>query len=124
MSEPRIAVRDLYKVFPTRRGPFVAIDHVSHRHSRRRILHDRRTERLRQDDVAAHPGRPRDARRAATVAIARRDMARPGNSMVFQGDSLFPWMTVCDNAAYGLRMRRRPEAEIARSSATTSTARG
>jgi NitT/TauT family transport system ATP-binding protein len=28
--------------------------------------------------------------------------------MVFQGDSIFPWMTVWDNAAYGLRMRGVP----------------
>lgn len=33
---------------------------------------------------------------------------RPENSMVFQGDSLFPWMTVWDNAAYGLKMRNAP----------------
>jgi NitT/TauT family transport system ATP-binding protein len=33
---------------------------------------------------------------------------RPVNSMVFQGDSIFPWMTVWDNAAYGLRMRHAP----------------
>jgi NitT/TauT family transport system ATP-binding protein len=38
--------------------------------------------------------------------------SRPVNSMVFQGDSLFPWMTVWDNAAYGLRMRHAPRAEI------------
>jgi len=31
---------------------------------------------------------------------------RPDNSMVFQGESIFPWMTVWQNAAYGLRMRR------------------
>src|SRR5437868_5968378 len=37
---------------------------------------------------------------------------RPSNSMVFQGDSLFPWMTVFENAAYGLRMRHRPAGEI------------
>lgn len=37
---------------------------------------------------------------------------RPENSMVFQGDSLFPWMTVWDNAAYGLKMRRVPAAQI------------
>jgi NitT/TauT family transport system ATP-binding protein len=30
---------------------------------------------------------------------------RPLNSIVFQGDSIFPWMTVYENAAYGLRMR-------------------
>ena len=32
--------------------------------------------------------------------------------MIFQGDSIFPWMTVYDNAAYGLRMRNVPAAEI------------
>jgi NitT/TauT family transport system ATP-binding protein len=32
--------------------------------------------------------------------------------MVFQGDSIFPWMTVWDNAAYGLKMRGVPAAEI------------
>ena len=38
---------------------------------------------------------------------------RPQNAMVFQGDSLFPWMTVWDNAAYGLKMRHVASAEIA-----------
>ena len=38
---------------------------------------------------------------------------RPANSMVFQGDSLFPWMTVFENAAYGLSMRKKPRGEIA-----------
>jgi NitT/TauT family transport system ATP-binding protein len=32
--------------------------------------------------------------------------------MVFQGDSIFPWMTVWNNAAYGLRMRGAPKAQI------------
>ena len=36
---------------------------------------------------------------------------RPANSMVFQGESIFPWMTVQDNAAYGLRMRSVPDRE-------------
>jgi NitT/TauT family transport system ATP-binding protein len=37
---------------------------------------------------------------------AARD--RPENSMVFQGDSILPWMPVWQNAAYGLRMRKVP----------------
>jgi NitT/TauT family transport system ATP-binding protein len=37
---------------------------------------------------------------------------RPANSMVFQGESIFPWMTVWNNAAYGLRMRNAPAAII------------
>jgi NitT/TauT family transport system ATP-binding protein len=37
---------------------------------------------------------------------------RPVNSMVFQGDSIFPWMTVWENAAFGLHMRNVPKAQI------------
>lgn len=37
---------------------------------------------------------------------------RPLNSIVFQGDSIFPWMTVYENAAYGLRMRNVDKGKI------------
>ncbi|MEP6656769.1 MAG: ABC transporter ATP-binding protein [Betaproteobacteria bacterium] len=47
-----------------------------------------------------------------TVEIGAPAAGQPGNSMIFQGDSLFPWMSVWDNAAYGLAMRKRPKAEI------------
>jgi len=40
------------------------------------------------------------------VSIADPKPGRPQYSMIFQGDSIFPWMTVWDNAAYGLRMRK------------------
>jgi NitT/TauT family transport system ATP-binding protein len=46
------------------------------------------------------------------VVLAEVDPGRPSNSIVFQGDSIFPWMNVFDNAAYGLRMRRRPERNV------------
>lgn len=39
------------------------------------------------------------------------DPTRPFNSMVFQGDSTFPWMTVHDNVEYGLRVRGVPVAQ-------------
>ena len=45
--------------------------------------------------------------------------------MVFQGESIFPWMTVRENASYGLRMRGAPRRRTStRSSGTTSTAPG
>jgi NitT/TauT family transport system ATP-binding protein len=44
--------------------------------------------------------------------IAHPAPGRPQYSMIFQGDSIFPWMTVWDNAAYGLRMRKAPQEEI------------
>jgi NitT/TauT family transport system ATP-binding protein len=39
------------------------------------------------------------------VCIAANGDGRPLNSMVFQEQSIFPWMTVRNNVAYGLRLR-------------------
>src|SRR5215212_8062412 len=49
---------------------------------------------------------------AGTLEIAAPRSDRPTNAMIFQGDSIFPWMTVWNNAAYGLRMRGAPKAQI------------
>nr|WP_275403936.1 ABC transporter ATP-binding protein [Pseudonocardia acidicola] len=46
------------------------------------------------------------------VTLSGASGDRPANSMIFQGDSIFPWMTVRENASYGLRMRNRPAGEI------------
>jgi NitT/TauT family transport system ATP-binding protein len=46
------------------------------------------------------------------VEMGEPKPGRPQYSMIFQGESIFPWMTVWDNAAYGLRMRRAPPKEI------------
>jgi NitT/TauT family transport system ATP-binding protein len=40
--------------------------------------------------------------------IVRQDQSRPLTSMVFQEQSIFPWMTVRGNVEYGLRMRGIP----------------
>lgn len=42
------------------------------------------------------------------VEVRATDNGRPANSMVFQEQSIFPWMAVRDNVAYGLRMRGVP----------------
>ena len=49
---------------------------------------------------------------AGTIEIDAGQDGRPANSMVFQGDSIFPWMTVRQNASYGLRMRHVPAGRI------------
>ncbi len=49
---------------------------------------------------------------SGTIEIEAPNSQRPVNSMIFQGDSIFPWMTVWDNAAYGLRMRQAPKSTI------------
>jgi NitT/TauT family transport system ATP-binding protein len=53
-----------------------------------------------------------DAPSDGHIDIANPQPGHPQNAMVFQGDSLFPWMTVWDNAAYGLTMRNVPKARI------------
>lgn len=53
-----------------------------------------------------------DTPTSGSVEVSAPAEGRPGNSMVFQGDSLFPWMTVWDNAAYGLMLRHVPKGEI------------
>jgi ABC-type nitrate/sulfonate/bicarbonate transport system ATPase subunit len=48
------------------------------------------------------------------VGNERIDKPIAGVAMVFQHFGLFPWKTVADNVAYGLRMAGAPKAEIAR----------
>jgi NitT/TauT family transport system ATP-binding protein len=107
-GRPAIRIRDLVKTF----GELVAVDHVSL-------------------DIA--PGeffmivgpsgcgkttllRILAGLESATSGTIEVDVPagsdRPVNSMVFQGDSIFPWMTVWQNAAYGLRMRKQPASTI------------
>jgi len=110
-AAPRIVVNDLYKAFVTRRGTFVAIDHVS------LAIPDGAFFMIVGPSGCGKTTLLRilaglDTPTSGSVQVDRRDATKPGNAMVFQGDSIFPWMTVFDNAAYGLRMRRRPEAEV------------
>ena len=53
-----------------------------------------------------------DSVTSGDVEITDPAPGRPKYSMVFQGDSIFPWMTVWENAAYGLKMRKAPKPEI------------
>src|SRR5438132_1557875 len=48
---------------------------------------------------------------AGRLAMLHADPRRPLTSMVFQEQSIFPWMTVQDNVAYGPRMRGVPDRE-------------
>ena len=43
------------------------------------------------------------------VRVERDSTSVPINSMIFQEQSLFPWMSVRDNVAYGLQMRHVPK---------------
>jgi NitT/TauT family transport system ATP-binding protein len=104
---PAIRIRDLRKVF----GQLVAIDGVSVD-----IAHGEffmivgpsgcgKTTLLR---ILAGL----ESVTSGTIEIETPNSQRPVNSMIFQGESIFPWMTVWDNAAYGLKMRRAPSSTV------------
>ena len=86
-------------------GQLVAIDGVSIEHQRGESSSSS-GDRAAEDHPIAHPGGP--GNRDVARSRSSRRAGRPVKSMVFQGDSIFPWMTVWENAAYGLRMRKGP----------------
>jgi NitT/TauT family transport system ATP-binding protein len=110
-AAPKIAIRHLAKQFRTRHQLVTAIDDVSLEIATGSFFMIvgpsgcGKTTLLR---ILAELETPT----SGEVAVTRSHADKPGNSMVFQGDSIFPWMTVYENAAYGLRMRGRPEGEI------------
>ncbi len=99
-ARPAIRIRDLRKTF----GPLVAIDGVTVEIARGEFFMIvgpsgcGKTTLLR---ILAGL----DLITAGTIEIEAPNSQRPVNSMIFQGDSIFPWMTVWNNAAYGLKMR-------------------
>jgi NitT/TauT family transport system ATP-binding protein len=106
-ARPAIRIRDLRKTF----GQLIAVDGVS-----LDIAHGEffmivgpsgcgKTTLLR---ILAGL----DSVTSGAIEIETPNSQRPVNSMIFQGDSIFPWMTVWDNAAYGLKMRRVPSSTI------------
>jgi len=110
-SAPKIAIRHLTRQFHTRHQLVTAVDDISLEIATGTFFMIvgpsgcGKTTLLR---ILAGLDTPT----SGEVTITRSHPDQPGNSMVFQGDSIFPWMTVYDNAAYGLRLRRRPPAEI------------
>ncbi|WJY26670.1 MULTISPECIES: ABC transporter ATP-binding protein [Sporosarcina] len=54
---------------------------------------------------------------AGEIAIHSEQTGRPLQSMVFQEKGILPWMTVKDNVAFGLEMRKAPKPVIAEQTA-------
>ena len=108
---PKIMVKDLVKIFETRRGETHALNGVN------LTIGDGefvcivgpsgcgKTTMLR---IMAGLETPT----SGSVEMRRSSGdERPLNAMVFQEFSLFPWMTVMDNVAFGLEMRGVPKKE-------------
>jgi NitT/TauT family transport system ATP-binding protein len=107
----KIVIRDLTKVFPARHGAVTALLNLNFaiREGEFFVLLGPsgcgKTTLIR---ILA--GLERQT--SGEVSIARSDAGKPLTAMVFQGDSVFPWMTLEANIGYGLRMQKVPR-EIA-----------
>jgi NitT/TauT family transport system ATP-binding protein len=103
-DRPLVSIRGLGRVFETAAGPVTAI-------------HDIDLD-LRQSEFVAIVGPSGcgkttllriiaglETPTSGTIETAGLPSDRPANAMIFQGHSVFPWMTVRDNAQYGLAIR-------------------
>lgn len=111
-SDPiKIRIKNLIKEFPTKDNTLTAIDDVSldiESGTFFMIVGPSGCGKTTLLRILAGLDKPT----YGSIEINQTHRNRPGNSMVFQGDSIFPWMTVWDNAAYGLVLRNAPHAQI------------
>ncbi|HEY8395097.1 MAG TPA: ABC transporter ATP-binding protein [Thermaerobacter sp.] len=109
-AQPKIRIRGLVKQFETRRGTVTALDGIDLDVQEGEFAclvgpsGCGKTTLLR---ILAGLEQPT----AGSIEVARGDPSRPLQAMVFQEQSVFPWMTVRRNIGYGLAMRRVPRAE-------------
>src|SRR5450631_4800744 len=105
-GSPQIVMSDLGKAF----GDFVALSNVSLRVNRGQFCcivgpsGCGKTTLLR---IVAGL----EQHSSGELELFHYDRSKPLNSMIFQEQSIFPWMTVRDNVAFGLLMRGRSGAE-------------
>lgn len=116
MQGRTLVIRDLTKVFPTQEGPVTAVDRVNLDVRSGEFFSllgpsgcgKTTTLRMIAGLETATEGTIRFGdRNLATLPSAERNLG-----MVFQSYALFPHMTVLENAAYGLRVRRSPNEAV------------
>ncbi|MBV9361630.1 MAG: ATP-binding cassette domain-containing protein, partial [Betaproteobacteria bacterium] len=100
----KIEIKNLVKVFPGRPDPVVAIETINLSIPRGQFVcivgpsGCGKTTLLR---IMAGL----DKQSYGAVNVIHEDRTKRSNSMIFQEQSIFPWMTVRENISYGLRMR-------------------
>ena len=100
----KVEISHLTKVFPSRGEPVLALDDVSLSIPRGEFVcivgpsGCGKTTLLR---IVAGL----EKQSYGDLIVKQEDKSKRVNSMIFQEQSIFPWMTVRDNVSYGLRMR-------------------
>ena len=110
-SSTKIRIQDLTKQFSTKDGTLTAIDNLSLDIPSGKFFMIVGPSGCGKTTLLRILG-GLESITSGSMEIDHGDSDKPVNSMVFQGESIFPWMTVWDSAAYGLKMRGAPNAEI------------
>jgi NitT/TauT family transport system ATP-binding protein len=107
MSEAAVEIRDLVKEFRTAHGVVRALDHVSLDVGRGEFLCVVGPSGCGKTTLLNIVG-GLEAPTAGRVEMGVEHAGRPVLSIVFQEQGVFPWLTVLDNAAFGLMARGVP----------------
>jgi NitT/TauT family transport system ATP-binding protein len=102
-SEPKVIVRDVERIFDVRRRAFRALEGVTLDVQRNEFLcivgpsGCGKSTLLRMLGNLEKPS-------SGLLQIRHDSAERPLSAMIFQEESVFPWMTVAQNAAYGVKI--------------------
>ncbi len=103
----RVVCQDISKVYATTRGPLVALRDISFESAESEfvcIVGPSGCGKTTLLKIVAGLLSPT----SGVVRYEGQDRGAPKNAMVFQDESVFPWMSVLDNIAFPLEMRGVP----------------
>jgi NitT/TauT family transport system ATP-binding protein len=113
MATSTIYAENITKIYESKKGQTLAIDNVSFDIQQNEFVSIvgpsgcGKSTLLRMIAGLDEPS-------SGKIMLNDRILSGPGadRGMVFQGYTLFPWMTVEENIAFGLKLKKKPKAEI------------
>lgn len=113
MATSTIYAENITKIYESKKGQTLAIDNVSFDIQQNEFVSIvgpsgcGKSTLLRMIAGLDEPS-------SGKIMLNDRILSGPGadRGMVFQGYTLFPWMTVEENIAFGLKLKKKPKAEV------------
>lgn len=112
LNQPKMEVRDLFKSFPVQGKQLMVLQNINLQLFSREfvcLVGSSGCGKSTLLNIVAGLASPS----AGQVLVDGEVVTGPGSDrgMVFQGYTLYPWLTVAENIAFGLELRKMPKAE-------------